>query len=57
MTKIDDFGGPAYLAWTRPKFGNTMKMTKIVKNLSWNKKMTESCCKSVDFILDTEFKG
>ena len=57
MTKIDDFGGPAYLAWTRPKFGNTMKMTKIVKNLSWNKKMTKSCGKSVDFILDTEFKG
>ena len=57
MAEIDDFGGPAHLAWTRPKFGNNMKMTKIIKKSGLNKKMTENCCKSVDFILDTEFKG
>ena len=57
MAEINDFGGPAHLAWTRPKFGNNMKMTKIIKKSGLNKKMTENCCKSVDFILDTEFKG
>ena len=57
MAKIDDFRGPAHLAWTHLKFGNTMKMAKTVRNLGWSKNMAASRYKQVDFMLDTEFKG
>ena len=33
MTKIDDFGGPAHLAWTPPKFCIMIKMARAVKKL------------------------
>ena len=32
MAKIDNFGGAAHLARTRPKYGNTIKMAGKVKN-------------------------
>ena len=55
MAKIDDFGGPAHLAWTPLKPGITIKVAEIVKNFDWNQKMAPSRWKYIDFMVDSEF--
>ena len=38
MAKIDDFGGPAHLAWTPPKIENLIKTSQNNQNFILNDK-------------------